>query len=336
MALPVLHNAGRGLNEAHLAALESRLGCSLPSEYRSFLAQANGGFIHHENVDPVSDRSIGHFYGVCMDFDAFDLEATRRNLCDHVPEHLLAIASDSIDDELCIRVGASNESEVYIWPRYPLDPDIDFGFDDASDEDELEPIASSLGELLGRLELRAPPIASDLLDLIACSELVRLGFESVHNHDVDKLQELLGGGLDPNAFSNNGQTLLGYAAHGCRLPAIKMLLQHGADINLKSTEEKSPLIMGVYSQCRDCLELLSRSDADLEARDKNGTTPLLLAIKYRYVHSVDALLRLGASPRGTTADGKSYSDVVEESYAGEVLRQDREWLLQRLRSANSQ
>ncbi|KAJ3238586.1 hypothetical protein HDU81_007506 [Chytriomyces hyalinus] len=101
------------------------------------------------------------------------------------------------------------------------------------------------------------------------------------------------------------------------LMKLEMLLNHGADPNLKGLNENTALHLlcnwsvwfgaeqakdatftdvNVYEFLVKCFKILVAKGADLEARNKDGETPLKIALKNAYFPIMSALLEAGASP----------------------------------------
>jgi hypothetical protein len=312
------------------------MGVSLPDDYRAFLKRSNGGSLCHANADPQSGFGIWYFYGIRVGLPGFDLEYMNAINPDEAEDGLLEIAVSRFNDTLCLSTRPSDFGQVYVRDHYQLDPDIDFGDENTYDADEeSEPIASCLSELLSRLELQVSPLSSDDVDTTSTPSLVRAAFDSIHSHESGQLLELLNQGLDPNARSNDGKTLLSFAAHQCRLPSMRVLLQHGADVDLTTASGVSTVRLGVWAGCGDCIKLLAAHGANLDAPDQKGNMPLREAIASRQLHAAAALLECGADPNKKTTDGKTYLEMVKKLYGYPVNRDNGEWLTGKLLAAGA-
>ena len=152
----------------------------------------------------------------------------------------------------------------------------------------------------------------------------------VHNH-TDIVKVLIGGEVNPNYVGvvrdaiHSGHTVgtncggmcyLGAAAFQLDLPIIKRLLQEGANINYVQTagDDKgcnvvllalqSALEAGFSEEEKDETKvlkvikfLLGKGELDLDqARDKNGETALILAIRSGFYRVAKLLLESGADP----------------------------------------
>ena len=87
-------------------------------------------------------------------------------------------------------------------------------------------------------------------------------------------------GADPNQVTSDGGRLLHRAIPIRNINAIQVLLRAGADVNGRDTDGRTPLIVaGDYSyEALPMVKLLVEAGADLNAQDSKGNTALLLAI----------------------------------------------------------
>lgn len=108
-------------------------------------------------------------------------------------------------------------------------------------------------------------------------------------------------------------------------PIILRLIVDGADVNAKDTKGASPLHYAsswpiidfswegqedAYARTLSCLVA---NKAIIEAKDNDGMTPLLYAVKSGHKESFDALVKLGADPRAVDRLGRTAYTFVAES-----------------------
>ncbi|ORX81654.1 ankyrin, partial [Anaeromyces robustus] len=60
---------------------------------------------------------------------------------------------------------------------------------------------------------------------------------------------------------------------------INYLIDQGADINIKNTDGDTPLIIATKKNYMECCEKLISNDVDVHCKDISGNTPLMIAIK---------------------------------------------------------
>jgi ankyrin repeat protein/WD40 repeat protein len=119
---------------------------------------------------------------------------------------------------------------------------------------------------------------------------------------------LLDAGIDINHQNIDGKTLLHYAVSIVNNDFFKLLIQNGADVNIKDKNKRSPFQYLLDRQISwdlnerffynseikinwDMIDLFINNHADINARNKDGNTPLLLAGKDSIIYS---LIRRGA------------------------------------------
>ncbi len=108
-------------------------------------------------------------------------------------------------------------------------------------------------------------------------------FDAAAVGDVDRLNELLD--KDPDlvkAYSEDGYTPLHFAAYFSRGPAVRALLDRGADVNAvaKNDMEVQPLHSAVAADAREVVAALLLAGADVNARQQGGITPFMAASEH--------------------------------------------------------
>jgi len=107
----------------------------------------------------------------------------------------------------------------------------------------------------------------------------------------ETLEYLLSNGADIDAINKRGETPLitsltadwgssSYVGHKNRLSVMKVLCEHGANVNAKENEGNTPLHHAVYYKPRESVELLLARNADLTIRNLNGQTAIDRAVNF--------------------------------------------------------
>lgn len=128
---------------------------------------------------------------------------------------------------------------------------------------------------------------------------------------------LLEHGADPTARDAKGHTPLETALLNGRLQVVMVLAPRGSALDANA------LLLEAARQGtshRDVIDFLRRRGADLETRDANGDTPLIIAVRRNDRVMVRHLLDRGANPFATDAAGKSALAIAEESKNEDVAR----------------
>ncbi len=109
-------------------------------------------------------------------------------------------------------------------------------------------------------------------------------------------------GADVNAKSKQLLTPLHYAASG-DIAMTKMLLEAGADVNAKADErsqnQRTPLISAIVNNSTEIATLLIEAGAEINLKNADGRTPLWFALKTCY--PID---RRGIHPEAYTCSGE--------------------------------
>ncbi|KAM0426005.1 hypothetical protein ACHAPT_008634 [Fusarium lateritium] len=129
---------------------------------------------------------------------------------------------------------------------------------------------------------------------------------------VEIVEALLKAGADPNHCANDESTPLlvtiptdknsGYPEEDV-LETVKMLLQHGADVEACDAEDWNALRTATYHGWTSIVQTLLEHKADLHARDKGGDDALQLAALGDHKEIAEILLEQGADTAGANVVG---------------------------------
>src|SRR5688500_16811768 len=112
-------------------------------------------------------------------------------------------------------------------------------------------------------------------------------------------------GINVNAQSEaDGRTPLISAAARGDLEVVNVLVQRGADVNVKDKRGYTALFHAIEAMYDDvALVLMSQPSLDPNARGKNGTTALINYVWRTRKDAVEKLLERGADVNAQDADG---------------------------------
>jgi ankyrin repeat protein len=137
---------------------------------------------------------------------------------------------------------------------------------------------------------------------------------------IDRLRELLAAGKAANAWSDDGFSALHLAVFGRQEDAVRLLIEHGADLEAPSRHETMsgirPLHTAVFVRAPRLVELLLEAGADVNSREEGRETALLNAAQNGDVEVARVLLAHGADPSLGDRQGRRPLDLAR----GEVAR----------------
>jgi len=105
-----------------------------------------------------------------------------------------------------------------------------------------------------------------------------------------------------------GNTALVVASKYGYTEIVKLLLEAGADVNVKNKDGETALMKASYNGYTEIVKMLIDAGADVNIKDRYGTTALMLASLYGYTEIVELLIKAGANVN------------IKNSYGGTALR----------------
>jgi ankyrin repeat protein len=150
--------------------------------------------------------------------------------------------------------------------------------------------------------------------------------EAVMRNDVPSIKLLIAHGADMNAPGPSGTDPLTLAIEERQYEAAKSLIDAGAKVNVAAGEQRlTPMMIAaaetaptegaifVPSSTRpiDIAKALIKRGADVNARDKNGMTALMVAASHNNAPMVGLLLQSGADATAKNARGQTALDIAK-------------------------
>jgi ankyrin repeat protein len=149
-------------------------------------------------------------------------------------------------------------------------------------------------------------------------------FTAVREGSLQALESLLAAPqLRIDAVNADGETPLMIAAIRGSLPAAKALVKRGAAIYACSGPDN-----GVAA-------FLIAQGAELNARSDNGTTPLMMAARYGSGDLVPLLLKAGAEPRAANEQELTAADFAQRGGRDVMAKELRRVMQERQRAADA-
>lgn len=166
-----------------------------------------------------------------------------------------------------------------------------------------------------------PEAAQQLLKLRGY-EFDEKGFHAaVHARDMMAINAFFDAGINPNAQDEaNGRTALIGAAAGGDLEVVNVLVQRGADVNVKDKKGYTALFHATEAMYYDvALVIMNQPSLDANARGLNGSTALINYVWRDRKDAVEKLLERGADVNAQDADGDTALHGVAENGNLEIL-----------------
>lgn len=158
-------------------------------------------------------------------------------------------------------------------------------------------------------------------------------FVALRENSLRALDSLLASPLtkfdEPNA---QGETPLMIAAIKGSLPAVQALVKRGAAIN---REGWTPLHYACSGPDNGVAAWLIAHGAQINARSENGTTPLMMAARYGNGDLVPMLLKAGAEPRAANEQELTAADFAQRGGRDVLAAELRRIIQHRQRAADA-
>jgi len=90
-----------------------------------------------------------------------------------------------------------------------------------------------------------------------------------------------------------------------KLPLFRAMLAHGANVNARSSDYGTALVLAALFENSHLIEMLLQHGADANIPDSKGNTPLMLAASYGSMKEVHLLLSHGANPNAQDSYGET-------------------------------
>lgn len=119
--------------------------------------------------------------------------------------------------------------------------------------------------------------------------------EAVKKGDTDQVKSLIIKGADVNAKDERGQIPLHFAVRNFYEEVVKLLITEGSDVNASMTDGSwTPLLDAASTGQTTVIKLLLQHGAKVDVGDKFGYTPLFYAMWSKEEEAIKALISAGA------------------------------------------
>ena len=144
--------------------------------------------------------------------------------------------------------------------------------------------------------------------------------ECAQKGDVEAAKMFLSEGIDINALDKEGQTALMRASLFGHPEMVKLLLDKGADVKIRSKETQGTALMeAVGGNHPDVIRLLVLNGAGVNERDVLNRSPLHMACMWDFVEVTGVLIELGATTDARDMNDNTPMMVAEQMGNKKVL-----------------
>ncbi len=173
----------------------------------------------------------------------------------------------------------------------------------------------TLRDMLDDEDEKRRNIASDALAHICAEDeslwahppvLLRTAILAVEQGALGRLERCLGS-LDIMTRDRAGDTLLHHACWAGQEHCVRLLIEHGADVNATNLRDETPLIVACRENdaCSTIIRLLLGRGANVDHRDRRGSTALIEAVSRNSAANVQDLLDWEPDADAVTQDQQS-------------------------------
>ena len=136
-----------------------------------------------------------------------------------------------------------------------------------------------------------------------------------------KVRLMIAKGVDVNEFDKRyySRTALHIAMERNNLKMAQMLLNAGANIELKDQYGNTPIMTIRRNTSREIISLIAQYGANTNATNKSEQTALMEATRYNNLVAINALIESGADAQTKDAYGNSALDFARNKAIKEVL-----------------
>ncbi|MDD9900672.1 MAG: ankyrin repeat domain-containing protein [Alphaproteobacteria bacterium] len=142
---------------------------------------------------------------------------------------------------------------------------------------------------------------------------------STHEFDEGQCLKIIESGIDVNARDDE-PFLHSAVRYGRPLSILHALLGNGADIEKRNKEGETPLFVAVSNREFYHLQALIARKADVNALNENGTSPLVKALRRGDHYIIDSLIDHGADVRQKDVGGIVISPLIIAVESGLPIR----------------
>lgn len=153
----------------------------------------------------------------------------------------------------------------------------------------------------------------------AITEMTALDF-AVENGNSEVVRVLLEAGANPQLKNGVERTALMYLRESATAELVQTLMKSGADINFHDESGETPVMNAVTSAPFEVVRVLIEAGAKLDSRDENGKTILFFAAHNQNPEVVKYLISLGADLSARDDNGETPLIVAAEDGSAATVK----------------
>lgn len=280
------------LSTLDIEQFETRLGASLPTDYREFLLRYNGGTFHRYVTHGPSGATVTELYGVETG-DYADIEYVRAILDDMLGAIYIPIGATGTGGTFCVAVRGRGRGHVDLLRCNDYGP----GRIVTSD--------SSFKTFWSQL-VADPTDTSSRTDRFLAL---------VDDGDFEAVARQLAMGQNVNHADMSGETALMVAAAKCHPELVRECIRYGADVNVRNARGAAALHYAARYGSLDSARLLIRANADINCQNDVGFSPLMTSIDACQMRVTKFLIERGADVNIAAKTGATALSLCTNSWA---------------------
>ena len=314
------------------------LHTAIDKGYFSYSKELSKKFLHQDVGTEVSWIQL---YAACFQENTQDVQFLLNDNTDvnHVSSAvytslLIAVTKGNIDIVTLLLDQDANVHSVTVDGKTPLHIAVDKGDETIIKKLLTHEADPSLKDAPGNTSLHlAVRVKGEAKTVIQKTDSKNISLlpASCYICSIQTVQAIIDHGADVNTVNNRGQTALWFACLDGQESFVKILLDAGADPSLADRHGDSCLHAAIHGQCStETIQKIVDHGTQLNAVNKDGATPLLLACSAAQAEAVRLFLNAEADPNIAYADGDAClhaaiaadcsKEIIEEiiNYGGEV------------------
>ena len=134
---------------------------------------------------------------------------------------------------------------------------------------------------------------------------------------TETVKLLVDNGANVNITNNYGATAMTNAAFFNHPESVKAILSSKQKVNTDTNE--NALLIAAGLGLGEIIQMLVDYGVDVNARGKNGRTPLMAAVEFNHIDAAKVLLKNKANPKAQDSEGESIMSIAKDKGNNEII-----------------